>query len=163
MKLKKLTNEYNESVIKLFMNLPHNETGFQNTFSGKTKEECIQYLEQLVENSLGKNLKNGHVPQTTFILFKDDTAIGLGRIRHKLNDSLLACGGHIAYYIIPEERQKGYGSFMFKKLIEQSFKMGIEKILVTCDKDNYKSLKMIKKQNGIQDNSIRTNILRFWI
>jgi len=50
------------------------------------------------------------VPQSVFWLFVDEKPIGMSKIRHFLNDKSLREGGTLGYTIIPDERNKGYGS-----------------------------------------------------
>ena len=93
--------------------------------------------------------------------------IGTIAVRHYLNDSLLKSGGHIGYGIRPSERRKGYGTIMLSLALEKCREFGIEKALVTCDKDNIASAKTAKRNGGVLENEIieeSGNIVqRYWI
>jgi ribosomal-protein-serine acetyltransferase len=104
---------------------------------------------------------------TTYFAMVDGEIIGTIQIRHTLNDALLLNGGHIGYGVRPTERRKGYGVKMLSLALEKCRELGIEKVLVTCDKDNPASAKTILRNGGIFENEIiedNGNILqRYWI
>ena len=98
-----------------------------------------------------------------------DRLLGNGavNIRHYLNDSLLKEGGHIGDGIRPSERRKGYATEMIRLALTECKKLGIEKVLMTCDKDNIGSARSIIKNGGILENEFvnsEGNIeQRYWI
>ena len=93
--------------------------------------------------------------------------IGTIAVRHYLNDSLLNSGGHIGYGIRPSERRKGYGAQMLTLALEKCREFGIDKALITCDKNNIASAKTAIKNGATLENEITEdngNILqRYWI
>ncbi len=110
---------------------------------------------------------NHLVPAHTFFLVLDSKKIiGAINIRHRLNDYLFNYGGHIGYGIRPSERKKGYASKMLALALPIAKEIGIEKLLVTCDKDNIASRKTILKNGGILENEVRDKdeiVQRYWI
>ena len=78
----------------------------------------------------------GWVNCSTYFAIVDDKIVGTIQIRHTLNDELIRSGGHIGYGVRPSERHKGYASQMLGLALKQCNGFGIDKILVTCDKDN---------------------------
>jgi predicted acetyltransferase len=110
-----------------------------------------------------------HVPQTLYFLVRQDDGRLLGAIsiRHRLNEDLLHTGGHVGYGIRPSERRKGYATQMLALALEKCRSMGMQKVLVTCDKDNIGSAKVIMKNGGIYEDEATeedgTVVLRFWI
>jgi len=94
-----------------------------------------------------KEEKDGRVPDSVFFLYDDekDKLIGAVNIRHFLNDYLLREGGHIGDGIRPSERRKGYATELIRLALIECKKMGIKKVLITCNKDNIGSAKSIKK------------------
>ena len=96
-----------------------------------------------------------------------DRLLGAVNIRHYLNDSLLKEGGHIGDGIRPSERRKGYATEMIRMALTECKKLGIEKVLMTCDKDNIGSARSIIKNGGILENEFvnsEGNIeQRYWI
>lgn len=93
------------------------------------------------------------VPDSVFFLLDTDRnrLLGAVNIRHYLNDSLLHSGGHIGDGIRPSERRKGYATEMVRLALIECKKLGIEKVLMTCDKDNTGSQKSITKNGGVFD------------
>ena len=96
-----------------------------------------------------RNLKPNRVGANYFWLVDDEKEFFIGEIsiRHKLTDELLKYGGHIGYGIRYSEWNKGYGTFMLKLALEQAKIMGISKVLITCDDDNFSSAKIMEKNH----------------
>lgn len=116
------------------------------------------------------NIPEERVPANTFFLIRtsDDKIIGMINIRHKLNEFLQNEGGHIGYSIRPRERKKGYGTLMLKLGLEKCQELDLNKVLITCDKSNIASAKVIQNNNGILENEIYSNtfseiIQRYWV
>ena len=70
-------------------------------------------------------------------------------IRHYLNDRLLKDGGHIGDGVRPSERRKGYGTEIVRLALIECRKLGIDSVLMFCDKDNIGSAKTITKNGGV--------------
>lgn len=112
--------------------------------------------------------KDGLVPDSTFFCLDEERNIIVGavNIRHYLNDYLLAHGGHIGDGIRPSERRKGYATQMIQLALEECKILGINKVLMVCDKDNIASAKSIIKNGGILENEVIENGVieqRYWI
>ena len=103
-----------------------------------------------------KEEKDGLVPDSTFFCLDTDRNIFVGavNIRHYLNEKLLLTGGHIGDGIRPSERRKGYATGMIGLALEECRKLGIRKVLMTCDKDNIGSAKSIIKNGGVLENEV---------
>ena len=103
-----------------------------------------------------KEPKNGKVPSSVFFLLDEerDRLLGAVDIRHYLNDYLLREGGHIGDGIRPSERRKGYGTEILRLALKECGKLGIERVLVTCDKSNVGSARAIQKNGGMLENEI---------
>lgn len=116
------------------------------------------------------NIPKGKVPANTYFFVRtlDNKIIGMINIRHKLNEFLLNEGGHIGYSIRPTERKKGYATIMLKLALQKCKELNLNKILITCDKTNVASAKVIQNNNGILENEIFSEtfseiIQRYWI
>lgn len=122
----------------------------------------LNHLEQ-------KEEKDGRVPDSVFFLLDDeaDRLLGAVNIRHYLNEYLLQEGGHIGDGIRPSERRKGYGTEIIRLALAECKKLGIEKVLITCDKDNIGSAKAIIKNGGVLENEFVNSDgeieQRYWI
>lgn len=97
---------------------------------------------------------NGMVPDSVFFLLDvdRDRLLGAVNIRHSLNEHLLQFGGHIGDGIRPSERRKGYATEMIRLALIECRKLGIDRVLMICDKDNIASAKSIIKNGGILEN-----------
>jgi len=116
------------------------------------------------------NIPEGKVPANTyfFIRTQDSKIIGMITIRHKLNEFQFNRGGHIGYSIRPTERKKRYGTLMLKLGLEKCRELNLSKVLITCDKINVASAKVIQNNNGILENEVFSEtfseiIQRYWV
>ncbi len=119
-------------------------------------------LEVPADNDLGL------VPDSTFFAYDEDRdmVVGAVNIRHYLNESLLLNGGHIGDGVRPSERRKGVATQMIGLALEECKKLGIQKVLMVCDRENIGSAKSIKNNGGVLQNEIEVegNIeQRYWI
>lgn len=102
-----------------------------------------EYLKQLSDYEHAKKLPKSWVPETRFWLLDDDNFVGSFSIRHALTPHLEQIGGHIAANISPKYRGK-YSSFIGVKLcLEEAYKIGLKRVLMTCDEKNYISYRAI--------------------
>ena len=112
--------------------------------------------------------KDGWVPDTTLFCLDRDRNIFVGavNIRHYLNDKLLKTGGHIGDGVRPGERKKGYGTAIIGLALEECKKLGINKVLICCDKTNIGSAKTIINNGGVLENEVEEDgriEQRYWI
>lgn len=89
-------------------------------------------------------------------------------IRHRLNPELLRESGHIGYSVHPNKRRHGYAMKQLQLALAEAQKLGLQKVLITCDESNIGSAKTIQKVGGVLENEVvssRTGevIQRFWI
>lgn len=142
--------------------------GFRN-IEGVTEENYNDFLIDLEKNKNIKLYKPHLVDQTTYVLVDDNGHIyGGTNIRHELNDNLLIHGGHIGYLIRPTERKKGYATILLNFALEKCKQFNISKVLVTCREENIGSAKVIEKNGGIYENSLKNEkenkiYKRYWI
>ncbi|WP_113930059.1 GNAT family N-acetyltransferase [Bacillus sp. P14.5] len=125
-------------------------------------------LSFIENNSKGENLPAGWVPDSTYWLINSNkTIVGAVNIRHSLTDELLYTGGHIGYGIRPTARRKGYATQILSLSLGKAKELGIERVLVVCDKGNTGSEKTILKNGGVPDEDYVEEdgnvIKRFWI
>ena len=139
------------------------------TIHGATKLTELSTNEwvKFVENTKYKEtVTPGFVTAHTFFALDNDKIVGIINARHELNDYLLNFGGHIGYSVRKSERRKGYGKKMLNYISEFLFSLGLEKILITCDKMNIASKRTIESCGGILENEVIEEsriTLRYWI
>ena len=169
-KLIKLTKEYYEELAlmidewKLDQEINHTNHSpwaiFKNDY-----HDFDNYLNNL---ELKENV-DGKVPDSVFFLLDEESnrLLGAVNIRHCLNEYLLKYAGHIGDGIRPSERGKGYGSEMIRLALIECKKLGIDKVLMVCDKSNIASAKTIIKNGGILENEFMDEDgeiqQRYWI
>ena len=112
---------------------------------------------------------DGKVPDSVYFLLDVERNILLGavNIRHYLNDYLLQFGGHIGDGVRPSERRKGYATEMIRLSLIECKKLGINRVLMVCDKTNVGSAKSIIKNGGVLENEFvddnGNTQQRYWI
>ncbi len=125
------------------------------------------WLEQTYRFESKETCSKDFVPAHTYFLVSEDgKIIGAVNIRHYLNEHLLMAGGHIGYGIRPSERRKGYASLMLSLALPIAKELGIDKALITCDKDNIGSAKTIVSNGGVLENEVEEDgniIQRYWV
>ena len=112
--------------------------------------------------------KNDFVPDSVYFCLDIDRNIFVGavNIRHYLNESLYKSGGHIGDGIRPSERKKGYATAMIGLALEKCKELGINKVLMTCDKTNIGSAKSIINNGGVLESEFEEDGVveqRYWI
>ena len=107
------------------------------------------------------------VPATVYFGMRGDRIVGMLQIRHRLNKRLLKTYGHIGYGVRPSERRKGYATQMLAAALDICRDMGLDKVLVSCDKKNIGSARTIAKNGGILSNEFidvdGSTIQQYWI
>lgn len=129
----------------------------------ETFEEWLNFNKRL-EKKYGKNF----TPSTVYLAVRslDNIVVGILDLRYPLSEYLFNFGGNIGYSVRPSERGKGYASEMLRLILPICFKLGVNPVLLVCDKDNKASQKVILKNGGILENEVIENnniIQRYWI
>ena len=113
---------------------------------------------------------SGWVPDTQYICVRnrDSRIVGMLDIRHELNEACLSLFGNIGYSVRASERQKGYSSTMLTMAKDICRKMGMQRILVSCHKENFASAQTIQKNGGILESEVTDHrnsevLQRYWI
>lgn len=112
-----------------------------------TFDEWYKKIKSL-ENKCVANM----VPSTLFAFYVDKKLVGFLDLRHNIDTTFLEeYGGHIGYGIRPSERNKGYASLMLSYGLIEAFKLGLNKVLITCKENNIASKKVILSNDGYFD------------
>ena len=160
--LRKLTKNDGRDIYDMLQEIGPGENGFVNSGYNITLEQFTEYLDKNINFSEGIGLEEKYVPQTIYWLIVNDKPVGIGKLRHYLNDNLKIVGGHIGYSIRPSERKKGYGNLILKEILKEAQKMNINEVLLTCDEINIPSRKVIEKNNGVLE-SMENGECKYWI
>jgi len=113
-------------------------------------EDFPGLLLRLKNDALGVNQEEWQVPCSTYWLVDEHSKIvGVSNLRHCLNENLKRHGGHIGYGIRPSERNKGYAQTILRETLVKASERDIKEVLVTCNKSNIASAKVIKRNGGV--------------
>ena len=126
------------------------------------------YLRHLARQQAGVGLAADWVPATFLLADIDGQVVGRLSIRHRLNDWLLARGGHIGYGVLPSFRCRGIATEILRQGLIIARAVGIGRVLVTCDDTNIGSIRAIERCGGRLDRDWPTTsdsvaIRRYWI
>jgi predicted acetyltransferase len=128
-----------------------------------------EYVATLLRARDGVGLSAGFVPHSTFWLVDGaGEIVAVSNLRHELNETLRAHGGHIGYGVRPSVRGRGYATELLRLTLIEARRLGIERALVTCDKFNAASARVIEKNGGkLEDErfvpELNKTIGRYWI
>lgn len=147
--LRPMTVLENEDVYQMFQEIPAEEDGFENPAHGMSREAFVVFCQEEVAHSLGKNLAEGYVPGTYYLLFVNEKPVGLIKLRHFLNEHLRRFGGHIGYGIRPSCRGNKWGNLILAELLKFAKAKGIDKALLTIRDYNVRSRKVCEHNGGV--------------
>lgn len=166
------TAEYAEDIWQFRREFIENSTGEDMGGCGKLREctSAEEWLEQTERLTKPETCPEGFVTADTYIAVRqsDNKIVGIIDLRHNLNTPVLReWGGHIGYCVRPDERRKGYAKEMLRLALENSRKLGLERVMVTCHVGNTASERTILANGGVYeretDNGNGHRIKRFWI
>lgn len=113
-------------------------------------DEYVDWIRLVKECEKLDNKLLGVQASTYFAVSEtDERIVGCVELRHTLNESLAIIGGNIGYSVRPVKRRKGYATKMLELVLDEARKIGIEKVMLTCDVDNMASSKTILKNGGV--------------
>lgn len=112
------------------------------------------YVQHLDRASRATALPVPWVPATFLLAFVGDDLVGRTSIRHQLNDSLLAVGGHIGYAVLPAFRLRGFATEILVQSLVIARSHDVQRVLVTCDDGNAASVGVIERCGGVLENII---------
>lgn len=132
-------------------------------------ESYGDWLTHLAKQSDKITVAPDWVVSTTLLAIResDQALLGTINIRHELNDFLREFGGHIGFGVRPTERGKGYATEILRLGLAHCKMLGLEKIMVTCHKENIASARTIRANGGILEKEFvyddGKNVQVYWI
>ncbi|MEK4294816.1 GNAT family N-acetyltransferase [Paenibacillus sp. FSL R5-0914] len=160
--LKEASLSDGRDIFEMIMEIGPGENGFVNNGFDLAYSEFPDFIRDRIALSRGDNLLPNYVPQTNYWLLIDSYPVGVGKLRHSLNDQLRKSGGHIGYSIRPSERGKGFGKIFLAELLKKAADLGIDKVMLTCEPNNVASRKVIEANRGILS-GIEDGKCNYWI
>jgi predicted acetyltransferase len=131
-------------------------------------QDFTGYLRRIASEEHERGLAPGRVPGSQFWLVADGRIVGCSRLRHWLTEKLEYEGGHIGYDIRPSDRGRGLGTSLLRLTIARAAALGIVRVRVTCDADNRASIRVIEKNGGRLEATVRSRtreemICQYWL
>jgi predicted acetyltransferase len=108
----------------------------------------------------------GRVHASYWWIVEGPDVLGAISLRYELNDFLLEAGGHIGYGVRPSARRRGLASWALGEVLVEARRIGLDRVLLTCDVDNTGSARTIEKHGGVLEDVRDTTIgpkKRYWI
>ena len=107
----------------------------------------------------------GYVPATQYLACRrtDGRLVGMLNFRHALNDHLLQTGGHVGYSVRPSERGRAYAAQMVGLVKAPARALGLDQLLITCNRGNIASARTIEKAGGVLEDERWDEAARHWV
>jgi len=102
------------------------------------------------------------VPTTIFWYVSGEYYLGTLVVRHQLTPELAEAGGHVGYHVVAPWQRQGHATRMLAEGLEQCRQLGLGRVLLTCDRENEPSRRVILANGGVPDGR-RGDEDRFWI
>lgn len=147
MELVRVQDSDYKKTYELYMTFPQNENGYLNSVYGYDFDKFLEWIEMKRSWSEGRDLPDGFVPDTTYVLVDEGKYVGVFNLRHELNDFLREGPGHIGYCVSKQYRGKGYASTGLKMVLAKAKEKGIDEAYLSVNKDNPASLR-VQIKNG---------------
>lgn len=116
------------------------------------KDAFTEYIDELLQRPFKKT--ETIVPETVYWAIVDEEFVGRISVRHELNEYLAKFGGHIGYEVRPSFRGNGIGTEMLRLVLPEVKKLGLDRVLLTCDHTNEASIKIILANGGIYSGQV---------
>lgn len=88
--------------------------------------------------------------------------VGFIAVRHDLTEFLRQSGGHIGYSVRPSRRREGHAAAALELALDRLASLGVDRALLTADKDNVASQRTIERAGGVYEDSFEL-LRRYWI
>ena len=124
-------------------------------------EQATQDFEKFVALRQGV-LNWWGVPTTLLWYISGDHYLGELIIRHELTPDLVESGGHIGYCVPTPWRRQGHATRMLAAGLAECPRLGLHRVLLTCDSDNEPSRRVILANGGVLEGQANGED-RFWI
>jgi predicted acetyltransferase len=114
-----------------------------------TREKFPAYVQKLLDQAVGKNLKEGHVPSVEFWMIDADGYAGRIILGLSYTPTVERLGHHVGYAVRPSKRRRGYATIALHCLLDEARKLKVYQLMPTCGETNIASRKVIEKNGGV--------------
>lgn len=135
-------------------------TGFSVAYEFFRDKDFQVYVNFLKSSSTGAHFER------VFFAFLGDEIIGKVNLRPRLFSQKENIDGDIGYGIAPAFQGKGHGTQILRLSLDICRDLGLERVLLVCDRKNVASIKVIEKNGGqleTMPNQESSQNIRFWI
>ena len=147
------------------------EAGDADAFAGCSRLEYYEDIGEWLQHIYRQEevAEPGKVPSHVYLAMRqsDGRLVGIIDLRHHIEQPILGLwGGHMGYSVRPDERGKGYAREMLRLNLENCRQRGLEKVMVTCSRDNPASERTILGCGGVFEKEVLVDgewIKRYWI
>ena len=147
------------------------EAGDADSFAGCSRlehyEEGGAWMEMVWRQE--QEEEPGKVPSYVYLAIRqsDGRLVGIIDLRTSIDHPILGLwGGHMGYTVRPDERGKGYAREMLRLNLENCRRRGLDKVMVTCSRDNPASERTSQGCGGVLEKEVLVDgewIKRYWI
>jgi predicted acetyltransferase len=102
------------------------------------------------------------VPSSVFWYVSGEHYLAALVIRHRLTPELERIGGHIGYHVVAPWRRRGHATRMLAAGLVEARRLGLGRVLLTCESENQWSRRVIEANGGVHDGCLDGEE-RFWI
>ena len=135
---------------------------------GMTEARFPAYVQRLHDQSVGKDLKEGHVPSKEFWIVDAEGYAGRIILGLSFTPAPDRVGNHVGYAVRPSKRRRGYATEALRRLLDEARRLNLHRLMPVCDEANVASRKVIERNGGVlldraPDDEARSSELRFVI
>lgn len=129
-----------------------------------TAFEFSAFVKECERDRMDWRPKAGKISRTRYVLLDEtgQTLLGNGVLRFPLNEEIEAGGGNLIFDVPPGQRGHNYGAVTLNRMLFESVRAGMARVLVTCGVNNTQARRAIEINRGELDAEI-SGIARYWI
>lgn len=119
-------------------------------FYAPARSDFPAYVQSLLDEELGINLRDGWVPCThRWLVSSNREVCAVARLRHTIATPFLSLnGGHIGYDVAPSHRGNGYGHAALRAALAEAQRLQLSRVLLFTGESNARSRAVIERKGG---------------
>ena len=161
---------YAEEIISYRREMLLADSSMDGCGSLRRMEDPHEWLKENETYANPETVPKDRVQSTQFVLTREEEKriLGMIQVRHYFNEYLEKYAGHIGYSVRPTESRRGYAKRMLHESLAFCREIGLDRILVSCLRENEGSRRTILANGGIYETTVyepRENVWleRYWI